>query len=91
MTTARVVLKGARTYSLGGRRWIQDVPQIVHGEDEVKSFKENGYFHVTMLKKDAVKAAEKKASEADDEDDDLESNASKSSKLKPKAGLKKRH
>lgn len=90
MTTARVVLKGSRTYSLGGRRFIKDVPQIIQGDD-VASYKENGFFHVTMLKSDAVKAAAKKARDDDDADEDMEMNASKSSKMKSKAGLKKRN
>ena len=46
---AKVILRKARTYNLGGKRWIKDVPGIVHG-DAVKQYKENGYFYVAMLK-----------------------------------------
>ena len=88
MTTARVILKQAQTYSLGGRRFIKDVPQIVTG-DEVDQFKNNGYFHVTMLKTAEKKAAEKLAREEDETDEELEEKSSvKASKVK---GLKKRN
>ena len=60
---AKVILRGAKTYNLGGMRWIKDVPKIVHGEDKVKEFKENGYFYVVMLKSksDKKKKSSKKA------------------------------
>ena len=46
---ARVVLKKAKTYSLGGKRYIKDVPVRIEGEDQIRSFQENAYFSVTVL------------------------------------------
>lgn len=49
MTTARVVLRGAETYKVHGRTWIKGVPGVVKGDDQVKAFEQNGYFHVKRL------------------------------------------
>jgi len=49
MTTARIVLRGAETYKVHGRTWIKGVPGVVKGEDQVKAFEQNGYFHVKRL------------------------------------------
>jgi len=46
---AKVVLRGAKTYTFGGRRWIKDVPGVVSG-DAVALYKQNGYFRVSDLK-----------------------------------------
>lgn len=51
---ARVVLTGARTYTLGGRRWIKDVPGLVV-DDEVKLYQQNGYFRVHVLQSKSEK------------------------------------
>ncbi len=59
---ARVVLKKAKTYTLGGRRWIKDVPGRVEGEDQVKAYQENGYFSVTVLEGSKKKKKKKKGS-----------------------------
>jgi hypothetical protein len=50
MSIARVTLKKAKTYTLGDRRWILDVPQIVRGEEDVLKYESNGHFHVKRLK-----------------------------------------
>lgn len=49
MMTARVVLRGAETYKVHGRTWIKGVPGVVKGEDQIKAFEQNGYFHVKRL------------------------------------------
>ena len=46
---ARVTLRKAKTYNLGGKRWIKDVPQLVRGEEAVQEFQNNGYFRVHIL------------------------------------------
>lgn len=74
---ARVILKGAKSYNLGGKRFIQDVPVLINGEEEVKSFQQNGYFSVTMLKSKKIEAASK---EEDEEDMDEEETSGKSKK-----------
>ena len=51
---AKVILRGARTYNLGGKRWIKDVPNIIH-DDAIKQYKENGYFYVVILKSNGPK------------------------------------
>lgn len=61
---ARVVLKKSKTYTLGGKRWIKDVPQPVRGEENILAFQQNGYFHVTILSKDKDKAKAVKAVKA---------------------------
>lgn len=66
---ARVVLRGARTYQLAGRRFIKDVPQLVVGDDLVETFMLNGYFHVTELEPQVAKKKKKKKSSSDDEGD----------------------
>lgn len=93
MLVARVILKEARSYRHGGRRFIKDVPQTIKG-DEVKEYLHNGFFSVTVLKgkeeleqpssSSKPKEAPVKSSKDDDEDDD-DKPAKKSS-----AGLKKR-
>ena len=50
---ARVVLRGSKTYNLGGKRWIKDVPIIINGK-AVNTYKNNGHFHITMLKSKTV-------------------------------------
>lgn len=57
MAKARVVLKGASSYSVGGVRFLKGVPRVVSGKD-VELFKQNAYFHVVVL--DEGKKAEKK-------------------------------
>ena len=42
---AKVILKKSMTHITGGRRWIKDVPHIIVGDDAVKAFEENGFFH----------------------------------------------
>ncbi len=82
MAKARVVLRKAKTYQLGGKRWIKDVPMVVRGEENVAMYKSNGYFHVTMIK-DKSESSEKSAKKK-------KSKKSKSgSKSKKKAKLKK--
>lgn len=60
MKRARVVLKGAKTYTLGNRRWIKDVPGIVKGDEAVKAYKQNGYFRVTILESKSKKKKPKR-------------------------------
>ncbi len=62
MSTARVVLRGSETYKVQGRTWLKDVPGVVKGEDQVKSYEQNGYFHVKRLqsKKQPVSASSQK-------------------------------
>ena len=71
---ARVVLKKAKTYSLGGRRFIKDVPQTIKGEENIVEYQNNAYFHVAILDGKAKKKQAKKPA---------------SSKPKSKAGKKK--
>ena len=72
MVQAKVILKGAKTYTLNGRRFIQDVPVIISDEKKVKEFQANGHFSVTLLKA-KVKSEEAAAkSKAKDDDDDEE-------------------
>ena len=73
---ARVVLRKAMTYSLGGKRWIKDVPGIVKGESKIEVMKANGYFHVHVLKTGKPKSEEQTGSK-------------KSNKSKGKGGSKK--
>lgn len=77
---ARVVLRGAKTYNLGGERFIKDVPKVVSGESKVKLYKQNAYFHVVELK-----SAAKKKSKSKDKD----GGESKESKGSGKPSLKK--
>lgn len=49
MSTARVVLRGAQTYKLGGLSWLKDNPKTIKGEDKIRAFEQNGYFHVKRL------------------------------------------
>ncbi len=84
---ARVVLKGAKTYTLGGKRWIKDVPNFVTDEKQVKEYQANGFFSVTVLKQ-APKPVEEDREDDEDESDEAEE-ASKGKSKKSK-GLKKR-
>lgn len=85
---ARIVLKKSKTYSLGGRRWIKDVPQTIRGEENILSFKQNGYFHVTLLSKDKdvkkKKAGKKKSSSKSKAGKKVKNKKSKSGKAKLK-------
>jgi len=60
MVTARVVLKGPKTYTLGKMRWVRDVPRIIKGEDVVAEYKANGHFHVALLKTEMASSKPKK-------------------------------
>lgn len=74
MVVARVILKGAKSYRLGGRRFIKDVPQVIKG-DEVTQYLENGFFHVAMLKGEVAKpvpSSSKREVVETDEDDDVD-------------------
>lgn len=57
---ARVTLRKAKTYNLGGKRWIKDVPQLVRGEEAVKEFENNGYFRVHILRDGSSEAKKAK-------------------------------
>lgn len=64
MVTARVILKGSKSYVVNGVRWLKDVPKMVKGEGEISLFESNGYFKVIPLghvekpkKKKRVRAA----------------------------------
>lgn len=46
---ARVVLKKAKSYTVGSRRFLQDVPQIIRGEEEIQKYETNAHFHVKRL------------------------------------------
>lgn len=91
MVQAKVILKGAKTYTLNGRRFIQDVPVLISGE-KVKEFQANGHFSVTMLKAKAkadeseakakVKASASQSHDGDDEDDEEVAAPKKKSILK---------
>ena len=85
---ARVVLRKARTYQLGGRRWIKDVPGIVKGEELIKQYQENAYFHVSVLGgSDSKKSKAKDESKADD--DGVEEKSESKAKTAGKTKLKK--
>ena len=79
MLKAKVVLRGARTYTLGSKRWIKDVPCIVT-DDNIKQYKENGYFYVAMLQSSGSQKMEKSRKKL----------KSSSKKAKSKSGAKKR-
>ena len=49
MTTARVVLRHAESYTFNKRKWLKNVPQIVTEENEISEYEQNGYFHVKRL------------------------------------------
>ena len=59
---ARVILKGAKTYKLHGRKWIKDVPVMLHDEDAIKEVQANGRYQVFILS-----AAKKKKVVSSDE------------------------
>ncbi len=80
MLKAKVVLRGARTYTFGGKRWIKDVPCIVT-DDDIKQYRENGYFYVAMLQSSGSGSKKEKASKR---------KKSSSKKAKPKSGAKKK-
>lgn len=92
MVVARVILKGARSYRVGDRRFIKDVPQVIKGA-EVAQYEQNGYFHVAVLK------GASKVEHDDDDSADEAPAAKKKAVVPPKAaalktkatvGLKKR-
>lgn len=87
MVIARVILKEARSYRQGGRRFIKDVPQTIKGE-EVTQYQNNGYFSVTILKGKVEEPAPSSKAKVEplDDDDDLDEAPSK----KSGSGLKKR-
>lgn len=63
MVVARVILKKAQSYKIGGRRWLKDVPHTLKGS-ELAEYVNNGYFSVTFIKgslEDLQEKAEKKA------------------------------
>lgn len=60
METARVVLKRTKTYKLNRVRYIKNVPTTVRGDDQIKMFEKNGYFHVTRLKETSMKKLKKR-------------------------------
>ena len=80
---AKVILKKSITYTFEGKRWIKDVPGIVHGEETVKLYKANGYFHTVDLepKKDKKDKKKNKVSS--------EGNKKTSSQKKKSGGNKK--
>lgn len=83
MVSARVTLKGAKTYTLNGQRFIQDVPKIIKGEEEtILPFEQNGYFHVSRLKAKAVEQEKKVKAMESEEDDEIEEQETKSAKKK---------
>ena len=49
MSTARVVLRGAAKYKLGGITWVKNVPKVIKGEDKIKALEQNGYFIVKRI------------------------------------------
>ena len=79
MVKAKVVLRGAKTYTLRGKRWIKDVPQIVTDEGMLSELKSNGYFHVAILSQSS-KTAKKVEEKVEDSPED---------KLKKKVTLRK--
>lgn len=81
MVSARIVLKKAKTYTLRGRHWIENVPQTIKGETEVEQYQANGYFHVTVLKHKAKPKMKVKASV------ELDVEPSRKAKKKKKKGL----
>lgn len=87
MVVARVILKEARSYRQGGRRFIKDVPQTIKGDD-VRQYLDNGYFHVSILKgkEELTPSVSSKAKAAPVEDDEDDEPAKKSS-----GGLKKKN
>jgi len=73
---AKVILRGARTYTLGGKRWIKDVPGIVNGDD-VKQYKENAYFYVVMLKDSGPKKKKEKEKQSKAEEPQVDKKKTK--------------
>lgn len=63
MKRAKVILKGAKSYTLAGAKYIKDVPKIVKGEAAIEEFMNNGYFVVTHLESKVVKKKKKKLKE----------------------------
>ena len=74
---ARVVLRGAKSYSYKGFKFIERVPKVVKGDDIVEELQNNGYFKVTLLKSKKVESV--------DEDE----KPKKKKKVKKKASSKK--
>jgi len=62
----RVVLREAKTYTLGGRKFIKDVPVVIVGE-KGEQFKLNAYFKCSTLepKMKKVKKSKKTKSSKD--------------------------
>jgi hypothetical protein len=86
--TARVVLKGSRTYKFQGTQWIRNVPRVISGRDLIEKYQQNGFFHVkvlkeegTALKKEKVKAKEAKAEVEEPKEEKSNGKASKGKKL----------
>lgn len=61
MSLARVTLKKAKTYALGSRRWVQDVPQMIRGEEEIQKYETNGHFQVKRLESGEPVSADAKS------------------------------
>lgn len=89
MVVARVILKGARSYRVGDRRFIKDVPQVIKGA-EVAQYEQNGYFHVAVMK--GASKVELDEDSADEAPAAKKAVSPKAAALKTKAtvGLKKR-
>ena len=89
--TARVVLKGSRTYKFQGAQWIKNVPRVITGKDLIEKYQQNGYFHVKVLKEEvkAPKKEKSKAKETKVEADEPKSEKSDGKASKGKKLLKK--
>jgi len=61
---AKVILKGAKSYNVGGQRFVQNIPVIVKGS-MVDELKHNGYFKFTEME---PKIVEKKSDSSESED-----------------------
>lgn len=85
MAKAKVILKQAKTYNIGGKRWIKDVPGTVEGEENIQKYEANGFFTVVRLKDAESKAMKKKAQEEDAEDEEVEEQAASKAAKKLKA------
>ena len=49
MSAARVVLRGAESYKLGGHSWVKNVPRVIKDEKLIQSLEQNAYFLVKRL------------------------------------------
>lgn len=54
---AKVILKGAKTYTHAGRKFVKDVPVIIKGS-LCNEFKSNGYFKYVEIEPKEVKKAQ---------------------------------